>query len=57
MIIAQTRIPDETNETTQVKALLDHVDLTGAVVTADAAHASPRDRRSTSPASGARTTC
>jgi len=40
VIIAQTRIPDETNETTQVKALLDHVDLTGAVVTADAAHAS-----------------
>jgi predicted transposase YbfD/YdcC len=40
VIIAQTRIPDDTNETTQVKALLDHVDLTGAVVTADAAHAS-----------------
>jgi predicted transposase YbfD/YdcC len=40
VIIAQTRIPDHTNETTQVKALLDHVDLTGAVVTADAAHAS-----------------
>jgi predicted transposase YbfD/YdcC len=40
VIIAQTPIPDETNETTQVKALLDHVDLTGAVVTADAAHAS-----------------
>ena len=39
VIIAQHRIPDETNETTQVKALLDHVDLTGAVVTADAAHA------------------
>ena len=40
VIIAQTRIPDDTNETTQVKALLDPVDLTGAVVTADAAHAS-----------------
>jgi hypothetical protein len=39
-IIAQIRIPDGTNETTQIKALLDHVDLTGAVVTADAAHAS-----------------
>jgi predicted transposase YbfD/YdcC len=39
VIIAQTRIPDETNETTQVKALLDTIDLTGAVVTADAAHA------------------
>jgi predicted transposase YbfD/YdcC len=40
VIIAQTRIPDDTNETTQVRTLLDHVDLTGAVVTADAAHAS-----------------
>jgi predicted transposase YbfD/YdcC len=40
VIIAQTRIPDDTNETTQVKALLDTIDLTGAVVTADAAHAS-----------------
>jgi predicted transposase YbfD/YdcC len=40
VIIAQTRVPDETNETTQVKALLDTMDLTGAVVTADAAHAS-----------------
>jgi hypothetical protein len=40
VITAQTRIPDETNETTQVKALLDTIDLTGAVVTGDAAHAS-----------------
>ena len=40
VIIAQTRIPDDTTETTQVRALLDTVDLTGAVVTADAAHAS-----------------
>jgi hypothetical protein len=40
VIIAQTRIPDDTNETTQVKALLDTIDLTRAVVTADAAHAS-----------------
>jgi predicted transposase YbfD/YdcC len=40
VLIAQTRIPDDTNETTQVKALLDAIDLTGAVVTADAAHAS-----------------
>jgi hypothetical protein len=37
VIIAQTRIPDDTNEATQVKALLDHADLTGAFVTADAA--------------------
>jgi len=36
-VIAQHRIPDETTETTQVKALLENVDLAGAVVTADAA--------------------
>jgi predicted transposase YbfD/YdcC len=39
MIIAQHRIPDETTETTQVKELLETVNLDGAVVTADAAHA------------------
>ena len=39
MIIAQHRIPDETTETTQVRELLEPVDLEGAVVTADAAHA------------------
>ncbi len=39
MIIAQHRIPDETTETTQVKELLEPVDLEDAVVTADAAHA------------------
>jgi len=39
VIIAQHRIPDDTNEITQVRELLDPVDLTGAVVTADAAHA------------------
>jgi predicted transposase YbfD/YdcC len=39
VIIAQHRIPDDTNEITQVRDLLDPVDLTGAVVTADAAHA------------------
>ena len=39
VMIAQHRIPDDTNEITQVKELLDPVDLTGAVVTADAAHA------------------
>jgi predicted transposase YbfD/YdcC len=38
-IIAQHRIPDETTETTQVRALLEHVDLDGAVVTADAVNA------------------
>ena len=39
MIIAQHRIPDETTETTQVRELLDSVDLRNAVITADAAHA------------------
>src|ERR1039457_4472094 len=39
MIIAQHRIHDETTETTQVKELLEPVDLQDAVVTADAAHA------------------
>jgi len=39
VIIGQHRIPDDTNEITQVSDLLDPVDLTGAVVTADAAHA------------------
>jgi hypothetical protein len=38
-IIAQHRIPDGTNEITQVAALLDPVDLANTVVTADAAHA------------------
>jgi predicted transposase YbfD/YdcC len=41
-IIAQHRIPDETTETTQVKELLETVDLDGAVITADAAHACRR---------------
>lgn len=39
VIIAQHRIPDETTETTQVKELLEPVNLENAVVTADAAHA------------------
>jgi predicted transposase YbfD/YdcC len=38
-VIAQHRIPDETTETTQVKALLENVDLADAVVTADAVNA------------------
>jgi len=38
-VIAQHRIPDDTNKITQVRELLDPVDLTGAVITADAAHA------------------
>jgi predicted transposase YbfD/YdcC len=39
VIIAQHRIPDETTEVTQVRNLLEPVDLRNAVVTADAAHA------------------
>ena len=38
VMIGQHRIPDDTNEITQVRELLDAVDL-GCVVTADAAHA------------------
>jgi DDE_Tnp_1-associated/Transposase DDE domain len=39
VIIAQYAIPEDTNEITQVKELLDPVDLNGAVVTGDAAYA------------------
>jgi predicted transposase YbfD/YdcC len=38
-VIAQHRIPDGTTETTQVRELLEHADLDGAVVTADAVNA------------------
>jgi len=38
IVIAQLRVPAVTTEITQAKALLDPVDLTGAVVTGDAAH-------------------
>lgn len=38
-VIAQHRIPDETTETTQVRELLENVDLDGAAVTADAVNA------------------
>jgi len=38
VIIGQVRVPDDTTEVTQVKALLSGVDLENAVVTADAAH-------------------
>jgi len=37
-VLAQQEIPPTTNEITQVKALLDPVELEGAVVTADAMH-------------------
>lgn len=39
IVIAQLRVPEGTNEITQVAALLKDVDLTGVVVTGDAAHA------------------
>jgi predicted transposase YbfD/YdcC len=38
IVIAQIRVPPATTEVTQVKELLDPVDLTGAVVIGDAAH-------------------
>ncbi|MGH3169943.1 MAG: ISAs1 family transposase [Trebonia sp.] len=38
-VIAQHRIRDETTEVTQVRELLEHVNLQNAAVTADAAHA------------------
>jgi hypothetical protein len=39
VMIAQREIPEDTNEITQVRQLLGPVDLDGAVVTGDAAHA------------------
>lgn len=39
IVIAQIRVPEDTNEITQVKPLLDGSDIAGAVVTGDAAHA------------------
>jgi len=39
IVIAQLQIPEGTNEITQVKALLAGTDLTGTVITGDAAHA------------------
>lgn len=44
-VIAQVRVPDDTTESTQVKALLDAVDLRNAVLTADAAHSSAETAR------------
>jgi predicted transposase YbfD/YdcC len=38
IVIAQLRVPQETTETTQVKALLDPLEVAGSVNTADAAH-------------------
>lgn len=44
-VIAQVRVPDDTTESTQVKVLLDAVDLRSAVVTADAAHSGAETAR------------
>jgi predicted transposase YbfD/YdcC len=38
VVVGQVAVPEGTNETTQVKALLDDMDIAGALVTADAAH-------------------
>jgi len=38
VVVGQVAVPAGTNETTQVKALLDEMDIAGALVTADAAH-------------------
>ena len=43
-VLAQKDIDAETNEITQVKPLLDDVDITGALVTADAMHVQKGDR-------------
>jgi predicted transposase YbfD/YdcC len=40
VVIAQVQVPADTTEVTQIAALLDGVDITGMVVTADAAHPS-----------------
>lgn len=37
-VLGQIRVPEGTTETTQVRALLEPIDITGALVTADAAH-------------------
>lgn len=38
VVLAQIAVPEDTTETTQVRTLLDPLDITGALVTADAAH-------------------
>jgi predicted transposase YbfD/YdcC len=38
VVVGQVAVPEGTNETTQVKALLDDMDIAGALVSADAAH-------------------
>ncbi|MBM0236898.1 ISAs1 family transposase [Micromonospora sp. ATA32] len=40
VVVAQVQVPADTTEVTQIKALLDQIDITGMVITADAAHPS-----------------
>lgn len=40
VVIAQVQVPAATTEVTQIQALLDDIDITGMIVTADAAHPS-----------------
>ena len=37
VVLGQIRVPEGTTETTQVRALLEDIDISGALVTADAA--------------------
>lgn len=38
VVLGQITVPEGTTETTQVRALLDPIDIAGALATADAAH-------------------
>jgi hypothetical protein len=38
VVLGQIRVPEGTTETTQVRTLLDPMHITGALITADAAH-------------------
>ncbi|MBM0239315.1 hypothetical protein JNW88_23170 [Micromonospora sp. ATA32] len=55
VVVAQVQVPADTTEVTQIKALLDHIEVAGMVVTADAPTpaATPPDTY----ANAARTTC
>jgi len=44
-VLAQKDVDQKTNEITQVKPLLDDVDITGALVTADALHVQKENRQ------------
>lgn len=40
VVVAQVQVPAGTTEVTQIRALLDHIEVSGMVITADAAHPS-----------------